>query len=144
MNLISRRQGRRQRAVASFAIGALALTALGAGALPASAHDGVDHPPGTEEPGTTPPVTTPGDTAAALDWSNYEKVLLTKNVGEPIDLAVMPDSKVLHTARNGDVRLTDPATGVTKVVNTIPVYANSEDGLQTVALDPDFEENNWV
>ena len=144
MNLISRRQSRRQRAVASFAIGALALTALGAGALPAYAHEGDDHPPVTEEPGTTPPVTTPDDTAAALDWSNYEKVLLTKNVGEPIDLAVMPDKKVLHTARNGDLRLTDPATGVTKTVNTIPVYINSEDGLQTVALDPDFENNNWV
>ncbi|MFG6477183.1 PQQ-dependent sugar dehydrogenase [Microbacterium sp. P06] len=145
MNLISRREGRRTRAVATFAIGALALTALGAGALPASAHDGVDHPPGTEEP-TNPPVVAPdpGDSDAALDWANYEKVLLTKNVGEPIDLAVMPDSKVLHTARNGDIRLTDPATGVTKTVTTIPVYANSEDGLQTIALDPEFEENNWV
>ncbi|WP_241560450.1 hypothetical protein [Rathayibacter iranicus] len=50
------------------------LTALG---LPASAHDGVDH---GSEPGAE----------SALDWTNYEKVLLTKNVGEPLDLAVLP------------------------------------------------------
>ncbi|MEW1719337.1 PQQ-dependent sugar dehydrogenase [Streptomyces sp. NPDC093109] len=80
----------------------------------------------------------------ALDWANYEKVTLTKDTGEPIDLAVLPDSRVLHTARNGDLRLTDPGSGVTKVVNTIDVYANSENGLQTVTLDPDFETNQWV
>ncbi|WP_146082500.1 PQQ-dependent sugar dehydrogenase [Rathayibacter sp. AY2B3] len=103
------------------------LTALG---LPASAHDGVDH--GSE------------GGAAALDWTNYEKVLLTKNVGEPLDLAVLPDKSVLHTARNGEIRHTDPKTGTTRVVNTIPVYQNSEDGLQSVGIDPDFAENNWV
>lgn len=80
----------------------------------------------------------------ALDWSNYEKTTLTKDTGEPIDLAVLPDSRVLHTARNGDVRLTDPGTGVTKVVNHLDVYQNSEMGLQTVTLDPDFATNKWV
>ena len=29
-------------------------------------------------------------------------------------------------------------------MNTIEVYANSEDGLQTIALDPAFEDNGWV
>ncbi|MFE4058988.1 PQQ-dependent sugar dehydrogenase [Streptomyces sp. NPDC059096] len=80
----------------------------------------------------------------ALDWANYEKVTLTKDTGEPIDLAVLPDSRVLHTARNGDLRLTDPGSGVTKVVNHIDVYQNSEMGLQTVTLDPDFATNQWV
>ncbi|WP_327584007.1 PQQ-dependent sugar dehydrogenase [Nonomuraea sp. NBC_00507] len=80
----------------------------------------------------------------ATVWSSYEKITLTKNVGEPIDLAVLPDRRVLHTARNGDIRLTDPATGVTKIINTIPVYGNSEDGLQTIAIDPDFAANKWV
>ncbi|PFG39146.1 glucose/arabinose dehydrogenase [Georgenia soli] len=114
-------------------VAALAIAAAAALAVPqaAYAHDGVDH---SQEAGA----------AEALDWSNYEKILLTKNVGEPIGMAVMPDGKVLHTARNGDIRLTDPDSGVTKIVNTIDVYANSEDGLQTATLDPDFEENGWV
>lgn len=113
------------------ALGAMAAIALVLPQNVALAHDGVDH---GSEPGAE----------AALEWDNYEKILLTKNVGEPTDMAVMPDRTVLHTARNGEVRLTDPATGVTKVVSTIDVYANSEDGLQTVTLDPNFEENGWV
>ncbi|GAA3242769.1 lectin [Actinocorallia longicatena] len=85
----------------------------------------------------------PGDDPATV-WTNYEKITLTKNVGEPIDMAVLPDSRVLTTARNGDIRLTDASTGVTKTINTVPVYNNSEDGLQTVSLDPDFATNKWV
>ncbi|WP_194410174.1 PQQ-dependent sugar dehydrogenase [Microbacterium cremeum] len=97
-------------------------------ATPAAAHPGHDH----------------GDEISATTWANYERVTLSKDVGEPIDLAVLPDSRVLHTTRNGQVRLTDPAQGTTTVVNTIDVYSNSEDGLQTVTLDPDFANNKWV
>lgn len=99
--------------------------------MPAAAHDGIDH---SAEAGAE----------AALDWSNYEKVTLTKDTGEPIDMAVMPDGKVLTTARNGDIRLTNPDAGTTKVVTSVPVYNNSEDGLQTITLDPDFDTNKWV
>lgn len=116
-----------------FGMAAALATALvlGGTSTVAFAHDGVDH---STEPGAE----------AALDWSNYEKILLTKNVGEPIGMSVMPDGSVLHTARNGDIRLTDPDTGVTKLVNKIDVYANSEDGMQTATLAPDFAESGWV
>lgn len=97
-------------------------------AAPANAHPGHDH----------------GDEISATTWANYERVTLSRNVGEPIDLAVLPDSRVLHTTRNGQVRLTDPSLGTTSVVNTIDVYSNSEDGLQTITLDPGFETNKWV
>ncbi|MFD4991280.1 TIM barrel protein [Cellulosimicrobium cellulans] len=80
----------------------------------------------------------------ATDWDNYEKVLLSKNTGEPIDLAVLPDSRVLHTARDGVVRLTDSATGLTTQIADLDVYSNSEDGLQGISLDPNFEENHFV
>ncbi|WP_426309963.1 PQQ-dependent sugar dehydrogenase [Cellulosimicrobium sp. E-16] len=95
--------------------------------------------PGHEEGGDTAAAD-----AAALDWDNYEKVLLSKDTGEPIDLAVLPDSRVLHTARDGVVRLTDPTTGLTSQIAQLDVYKNSEDGLQGISLDPDFEENHFV
>ncbi|MBT0773568.1 PQQ-dependent sugar dehydrogenase [Kineosporia sp. J2-2] len=104
----------------------LALGALVAAPAVASAHPGHE---GDEDP---------------LNWANYEKITLTKDIGEPIDLAVLPDSRVLHTARDGVVRLTDPATGRTTTAGKFDVYNNSEDGLQTVTLDPDFAENHWV
>lgn len=150
MNSTSRHPAVRARLTAAFAAVALGLTAVAASPLPSYAHEGHDHgtdPGGDHGDPTDPGTPDPGDTGegeGALDWSNYERVLLTKDVGEPIDLAVLPDKRVLHTARNGDVRLTDPATGVTRTTNTLEIYANSEDGLQTVALDPDFENNNWV
>lgn len=127
-----RSKGRlRSKALAASVVGAVVLGVLSFSTGTAVAHDGEDHE-------------ADAGAAAALDWKNYEKVLLTKNVGEPIDMAVLPDKRILHTARNGDVRLTDPATGVTSVVNTIPAYTNSEDGLQSVGIDPNFAENNWV
>jgi glucose/arabinose dehydrogenase len=98
-------------------------------AIPASAHD--DHD-------------SAGDEISATTWANYERVTLSRSLGEPIDMAVLPDSRVLTTARGGQIRLTDPAQGTTTVVNTIDVYSNSEDGLQTITLDPAFEENGWV
>ncbi|WP_336922230.1 PQQ-dependent sugar dehydrogenase [Aquipuribacter sp. SD81] len=119
----------RKRGLAALGVAGLLAVTMPTGT--ALAHDGVDH---SAEPGAE----------AALDWSNYEKITLTKETGEPVDMAVMPDRTVLHTARNGVLRHTDPGTGVTRVVNTIDVYANSEDGLQTVTLDPDFETNQWV
>src|SRR3954454_13598150 len=73
----------------------------------------------------------------ALNWDNYEKVTLSTTLGEPIDLAVLPDRRVLTTARDGALRLVDPATGTTKVVNQLNVYTAGEMGLQTVTLDPD-------
>ncbi len=97
-------------------------------AAPAAAHPGHDH----------------GDEITATTWANYERVTLSRSLGEPIDMAVLPDSRVLTTARGGQIRLTDPAQGTTTIVNTIDVYANSEDGLQTITLDPAFDENGWV
>ena len=62
----------------------LALIATGGAlAVPAAAHDGVDH---SAEPGAEP----------ALDWSNYEKITLTKDTGEPIDMAVLPETRVVQ------------------------------------------------
>ncbi|WP_232531774.1 PQQ-dependent sugar dehydrogenase [Microbacterium halophytorum] len=104
---------------------------MSAVAVPAVAHEGHEDPPAEAvEP--------------ALDVGNYERNLITRDIGEPIDMAVLPDGRVLTTARGGEVRLHDPSLGTTEIVNEFDVYANSEDGMQGIALDPDFEENGWV
>ncbi|WP_433527959.1 ThuA domain-containing protein [Micromonospora sp. CA-263727] len=84
-----------------------------------------------------------GDCGATVQ-SNYEKVVLNDRPGEPMTLAVLPDGRVLHNSRTGAVRMYDPATGLNDVIAEIPVYTNSEDGLQSVAIDPDFTTNRWV
>jgi cytochrome c len=76
--------------------------------------------------------------------SSFQKVTLNDFPGEPIALAVLPDLRVLHTARNGDVRINDPRTGLNTIAAKIPVYQHDEEGLQGVAIDPDFARNHWV
>ncbi|MGW7065503.1 PQQ-dependent sugar dehydrogenase [Streptomyces sp. NPDC054855] len=84
-----------------------------------------------------------GKAAAAED---FQQVTLAKGepeTGEPMTLAVLPDRSVLHTSRDGTLRLTD-AAGNTKIAGKIPVYTHDEEGLQGVGLDPKFSENRAI
>ena len=76
----------------------------------------------------------------------FEKVTLNDRPGEPMDLAVLPNGDVLHTTRAGNIWLNDYETGVNSVAGQIDVYQHDEEGLQSIALDPNFdgEKNNWV
>ncbi|MFH8988272.1 PQQ-dependent sugar dehydrogenase [Streptomyces sp. NPDC017940] len=85
-------------------------------------------------------------TGAQPKAENFQQVTLAKGepeMGEPMTLAVLPDRSVLHTSRDGTVRLTD-AAGETKVAGRIPVYTHDEEGLQGIAVDPGFKKNRAV
>ncbi|WP_184808140.1 ThuA domain-containing protein [Actinophytocola algeriensis] len=77
---------------------------------------------------------------------DFDQITLAKGeqvTGEPIALAVLPDRKVIHTSRDGRVWLTTPEA-TTTLAGQLPVYNHDEDGLQGVAVDPDFATNRWV
>ena len=76
--------------------------------------------------------------------AEFEKVTLNGQPGEPMDLAVLPDGRVLHVTRPGVVWLHDPTNGVNSIVGELDVYQHDEEGLQNVALDPNFKQNRWV
>lgn len=91
-----------------------------------------------------------GSGLATTAWgqpaSSFQVTTLAKGAdktGEPIAMAVLPDRRVLHTSRDGRVWLTTPAA-TTSLAGTIPVYSHDEDGLQGIAIDPDFTTNRWV
>ncbi len=84
-----------------------------------------------------------GDCGATVQ-GNFEKVVLNDRPGEPMAMAVLPDGRVLHNARSGQIRMYDPAKGGSDTIAEIPVYAHDEDGLQSIAIDPDFATNKWV
>ncbi|WP_232071333.1 PQQ-dependent sugar dehydrogenase [Phytohabitans flavus] len=84
-----------------------------------------------------------GSSAPPAD-SGFQKVTLNDFPGEPISLAVLPDNRVLHTARTGEVRIHDPKTGLNVLAADVPVYEHDEEGLQGIAIDPDFAHNKWV
>ncbi|MFD3923378.1 PQQ-dependent sugar dehydrogenase [Streptomyces sp. NPDC058595] len=88
----------------------------------------------------------PGHEAAEIPASDYQQVQLAlggSELGEAMSLAVLPDRSVVHTARDGTVRLTD-AAGNTKTSGKLDVYTHDEEGLQGVAADPDFETNRYL
>jgi cytochrome c len=78
--------------------------------------------------------------------SDFDQITLAKGqekTGEPMAISVLPDRRVLHTSRDGTVYLTTPGATTTQAAK-IPVYTHDEDGLQGIALDPDFANNKWV
>ncbi|MEU9366384.1 PQQ-dependent sugar dehydrogenase [Streptomyces avermitilis] len=90
-------------------------------------------------------VADPGRTTAAAA-EDFQQVTLAKGepeVGEPMSLAVLPDRSVLHTSRDGELRLTD-AAGNTGLAGRLDVYAHDEEGLQGVGVDPGFADNRFI
>ncbi|MER5953754.1 PQQ-dependent sugar dehydrogenase [Streptomyces sp. NPDC001893] len=88
----------------------------------------------------------PAPDAAVAAAEDFQQVTLAKGaeeVGEPMSLAVLPDRKVLHTSRDGVLRLTDE-NGTTKVAGKLDVYSHDEEGLQGVGVDPKFSNNHFI
>ncbi|MFJ5776406.1 lectin [Streptomyces sp. NPDC093094] len=96
-------------------------------------------PAGAAEPAAAPP-------QAAAAPEDFQQVTLAKGVaetGEPMTLAVLPDRSVLHTSRDGTLRITD-AAGTTRTAGKLDVYSHDEEGLQGVAADPGFSSNRRI
>ncbi|MEU0213448.1 PQQ-dependent sugar dehydrogenase [Streptomyces canus] len=84
--------------------------------------------------------------AAQAAAEDFQQVTLAKGepeVGEPMSLAVLPDRSVLHTSRDGELRITD-AAGTTRLAGKLDVYSHDEEGLQGVGVDPQFTTNRFI
>ncbi|MBA2945649.1 PKD domain-containing protein [Streptomyces himalayensis] len=76
----------------------------------------------------------------------FEQITLAlgpDQVGEALALAVLPDGRVLHTSRDGRVFLSEEGVGTAGAAR-IPVYKHDEEGLQGIAVPPDFAQSRWV
>ncbi|WP_425442622.1 PQQ-dependent sugar dehydrogenase [Streptomyces indicus] len=96
--------------------------------------------------GALSPVAAAAEDELAAAAEEFQQVTLAKGVaetGEPMTMAVLPDRSVLHTSRDGTLRLTD-AAGTTKVAGKLDVYSHDEEGLQGVGVDPGFASNRYV
>jgi cytochrome c len=76
--------------------------------------------------------------------AQFDKVVLDQTPGEPMDVAVLPDGRVLHVTRQGHVWLHDPSSGLKTLAAELDVYEHDEEGLQNVALDPNFAKNGLI
>lgn len=91
----------------------------------------------------------------APDENRFKKVVLTENLNEPMELAILPNEDVIFIERYGSVKRYDHLTKTTSEIGNIEVstkYTNpengdqseAEDGLLGLSIDPDFEQNQWV
>ena len=89
-------------------------------------------------------------TKARPEENRFTKVVLAEVLNEPVELAILPNERVLFVERRGAVKLYTPKNKRVTTIATIPVstkYADTsdaEDGLLGLAADPRFAHNGWV
>jgi PKD repeat protein/glucose/arabinose dehydrogenase len=98
----------------------------------------------------------PGDCGAPRDGlptdASLNKVTLDDETENPMELAVAIDGRVFFVEIGAGaldsfpsaVKMYDPETDETYVVGNIDVHRRNENGLLGVALDPNFDSNNFV
>ena len=94
------------------------------------------------------------DDGGKPDENRFAKVVLAEKLNEPLEMAVLPDERVLLIERHGAVRLYLPDTKQLRTIATLPVSTKykdkegheteAEDGLLGVNIDPNFAQNHWV
>jgi len=100
-----------------------------------------------EEPGNCGPAR-----AGLPTESSLEKVSLDEDVENPMSLDVANDGRVFFVELGSgfsdsgpaDVKLYDPVADQTSVVATLDVLRRNENGLLGIALDPNFDTNNFL
>lgn len=76
--------------------------------------------------------------------NRFNKRVLDFNLEEPMEMDELPNRGILFVERRGAIKLYEYETEQTKLLDSIDVYHEHEDGLLGVAVDPNFENNNWI
>ena len=76
--------------------------------------------------------------------NRFNKIVLTDNLNEPMELVMLPDRSILFVERKGDMKLYDPEKDTTFIVAHVGVHTEHEDGLLGIALDPNYATNHWI
>jgi cytochrome c len=76
--------------------------------------------------------------------NRFQKVVLDFNLNEPMELDIFPNEDVLFIERKGAIKLFKKGGKETKLVATMQVFSDLEDGLLGLAIDPDYIKNHWI
>ncbi len=76
--------------------------------------------------------------------NRFSKQVLDFNLDEPMELDELGDRGIIYIERRGAVKLYEYETEQTKILDTIEVHYEDEDGLLGLAVDPNFQENKWL
>jgi len=82
--------------------------------------------------------------------NRFTKVILAEKLDEPMEMAVLPDNRVIVVERKGNVKIWNPVAKTFNIIAKIPVSTKytsgkeAEDGLLGVQADPNYAKNNWI
>ncbi|RPD93424.1 carbohydrate-binding protein [Aureibaculum marinum] len=76
--------------------------------------------------------------------NRFVKTVLDFNLDEPMELDEVPGKGILFIERRGNIKFFDFKENKTKEIAKIDVFYGNEDGLLGLAVDPNFEQNNWI
>lgn len=78
----------------------------------------------------------------STDEMDFE--IIIENLDTPWAIDFLPDGRMVFTERSGNVNLIDFEEKEKDIIAKILVTEISESGLAGIAVDPDFDENNFV
>ena len=81
---------------------------------------------------------------AKPEENRFVITVLDQEFDEPMELDIFSDGRIIFIERKGAIKIHYPAEQATKTIATIPVHHQHEDGLLGIALDPDYDKNNWI
>lgn len=76
--------------------------------------------------------------------ARFEITPLVTGMLRPMELAVAKDGRVFYIELTGQLKVLDPKTNQVSLVGELPVTIEQENGLIGLALDPKFEQTNWI
>jgi cytochrome c len=79
-----------------------------------------------------------------FDPNRFEKTVVVNGLTQPMEMAIAPDGTIYLIELAGIIKAIDPESGVTKVVGSLKVTTEQENGLIGIALDPKFSQNRWM
>ena len=76
--------------------------------------------------------------------NRFVKQVLDFNLNEPMELDELPGKGILFVERRGALKLFNFITEQTKTIAQLDLFYGNEDGLLGLAVDPNYQENNWI
>ena len=76
--------------------------------------------------------------------NRFAKDVLDFNLNEPMELDELPGRGIVFVERRGAIKLYDFKTEATLKIAQLDLFYGNEDGLLGIAVDPDYENNNWI
>lgn len=80
----------------------------------------------------------------AFDPNRFEKTIVVNGLTQPMEMAIAPNSTIYLIELGGKVKAIDPSNGSTKIIGSLKVTTEQENGLIGIALDPKFAQNRWM